>query len=172
MSSRFYWEFFKDGAYKVTLNQHEASLAGFGGKLVEFCRKHSLNDLRQMCNGIIMADYTKPAEDYLIEKYYTKFGRMMDVGLPTCSGVRSDWRCLLSLAQSNPDAYAGDLKHMVDYGKEMRTNVHECNYTIIMDLDAGRFKILKWDYGHFSGLIDFDITAIPDDWDMQASEMQ
>lgn len=172
MSAKCYWGFLKDGVHKVTLNLHGGELEDFGKRVVEFCNKHSLDELKRMFDEITLVDYSLPAEAALVEKYAHDFGRTMDIGVATCSGEMKDWRCLLSRSQGNPEAYAGKLQHMLDYWKDMKGNLHECNYAFIMDLDGGRFRIYKWDYGRFDALIDFDITAIPDDWIIEANEVQ
>lgn len=172
MSSKCYWGFLKDGIHKVTLNLHGGELEDFGKTLVEFCRKHSLDDLKWIYDEITLVDYAMPAPVELVEKYAHDFGRTMDIGIPTCSGEMSDWKCLLSLSQGNPEAYAGKLQHMLDYSQDMKVNLHECNYAFILDLDKGRFRVYEWDYGRYDELLDFDIQNIPGDWIVESNEVQ
>lgn len=107
MSTRGLYGFRKNGTDKCTYNHSDSYPDWLGRKVVEFCKNHSIKEMNNIFDKIVLVDENStPTEEQIKEcneNGYANFG--------VSSGVQTDWYCLLRNCQGDLDCLAAAKNH-------------------------------------------------------------
>lgn len=140
MGTRGTYGFRKDGIDKLTYNHWDSYPDGLGRTVVEFCKNHDVEELKNIFDKIIMVDKnTPPTEkqiDECIENGFTDFN--------VSSGSKTDWYCLLRNCQGDLECLAKAKNHayMEDNSNFIKDSLW-CEYGYIINLDDEVLEFYK-----------------------------
>lgn len=128
MGTRGVYGFRCNGVDKITYNHFDSYPDGLGCDVIDFCRRHSVDEMRKMYDAIVLVqeDSRPTKEQVKICEQYTN--------LSVSTKSTDDWYCLLRGAQGNLDAYANGLSYMIDSGDFILDSLF-CEYGYIINLD-------------------------------------
>ena len=132
MGTRGTYGFRKNGVDKLTYNHWDSYPDGLGKDVTRFCKNHSVLELYDIFNRIIMVDqHDVPTPEQIqecIDKGFTDFS--------VSSKEKTDWYCLLRKCQGNLDCYAEtkDDVYMIDNQDFIKDSLW-CEYGYIINLD-------------------------------------
>lgn len=134
MGTRGVFGFHKNNVDKITYNHYDSYPSGLGNDVKKFISNHTMSDLNKIFKRIIMVTNEIPPTPEQIEecKKYCN--------LDVSEQSTSDWYCLTRDAQGNPEAYAKDLKYMIDDHKFIEDSLM-CEWGYIINLDSERLEI-------------------------------
>ena len=133
MGTRGLYGFRKNGVDKLTYNHYDSYPEGLGRDIVEFIRKHTIKELNNIYDKIIMVDgESTPTEEQIkeCEKY-------ADLGVSKQS--LTDWYCLVRNSQGDLSCYADGLKYMIDNHNFILDSLF-CEYAYIINLDTNKLE--------------------------------
>jgi len=134
MGTRGAMGFRKDGIDKVTYNHFDSYPSYLGKALIEFCQKHTIDEMEKMFNKIKLVDEDEePTQEQIevcLEYYDRQYG-----SLP------GDWYCLLRKGQGdlNCNVKTG---YMIDSAAFLIDSL-SCEYAYIINLDTKMLEIYK-----------------------------
>lgn len=132
MGTRGAYGFRKNGVDKLTYNHYDSYPSWLGSKVVKFCKNHSIKELNEIFDKIIMIDESNtPTENQIDECIKNGFA---DFSVST--GSKDNWYCLLRNCQGNLEclANAKDHAYMIDKNDFIKDSVF-CEYAYIINLD-------------------------------------
>lgn len=128
----------KDGIDKLTYNHWDSYPDCLGKTVVEFCKNHSIEELNNIFNKIIMVKENHiPTERQIkdcIENGYADFS--------VADGIETNWYCLLRNCQGDLEclAKAEEYAYMTDSEDFIKDSLF-CEYAYIINLDD---KVLEF----------------------------
>ena len=130
MSTRGLYGFRKNGVDKTTYNHFDSYPDGLGADVINFIKKHSIDELKKFYDRIQMVQ-----EDATPTKEEIK--TCVDAGLCNLSvstQSTNDWYCLLRNVQGDLDAlYNSPVAYMIDNSDFIKDSLF-CEYAYIIDL--------------------------------------
>lgn len=132
MGTRGTYGFRKNGVDKLTYNHYDSYPSWLGSKVVEFCKNHSVKELNEIFDKIIMIDKSStPTEEQINECIQNGFS---DFRVST--GTKDDWYCLLRNCQGNLECLSNAKEHayMIDNRDFIKGSLF-CEYAYIINLD-------------------------------------
>ena len=136
MSTRGAWGFYRKGTDRITYNHSDSYPTWLGSNIKEFIGKHSIEELNRICDLIIMVDqHSTPTKAQIreCEVYH-------DDGVST--GQKTEWYSLIMNSQGDPEAYATDLRYMIDSRSFMQDSLF-CEWAYIINLDSNELEIYE-----------------------------
>ena len=131
MGTRGLYGFRKNGVDKTTYNHFDSYPDGLGADVINFIKKHSIDELEKFYNRIQMVQ-----EDATPTKEEIK--TCVDAGLCDLSVSKqstNDWYCLLRNIQGSLDAlYNSPVAYMIDNSDFIKDSLF-CEYAYIINLD-------------------------------------
>lgn len=134
MGTRGAWGFRKDNVDKITYNHFDSYPSGLGEIIKEFICKHSIKELKETADRIVLINGKTPPTKAQIKECIS----FADVNVG--NGDLHDWYCLLRETQSNPVAYIKDVRYMVDNADFISDSLF-CEYAYVINLDSNKLEI-------------------------------
>ena len=140
MGTRGTYGFRKNGEDKLTYNHWDSYPASLGYKVVEFCKNHSIKEMNNIFDKIVMVNERDiPTEEQIkecIENGFSNFG--------VSSGRKDDWYCLLRNCQGDLECLANvkDHAYMTTSGDFIKDSLF-CEYAYIINLDDNVLEFYK-----------------------------
>jgi len=136
MSTRGLWGFYSNGITKATYNHCDSYPDGLGKTVLEFIKKHSATELKEVFEKIKMigSDHKPTKED--IEKYSKYFNENVN------NGSFEDSYALLRETQGEPDVYFSGLDVMIDNINFIKDSLF-CEWAYIINLDNNCLEIYE-----------------------------
>ena len=132
MGTRGLYGFRKNGIDKTTYNHFDSYPDWLGRNVIEFCKNHSVHEMNNIFDKIIMVDRDNtPTEEQINE--CIKNG-CSDFSVST--GQKTDWYCLLRNCQGDLECLARAENHA--YMEDNRNFIKDslfCEYAYIINLD-------------------------------------
>lgn len=180
MSTRGAWGFRKDNVDKITYNHCDSYPSGLGETIKSFIHNHTITRLKKISDKIILVD----SKSIPTREQINECRAFADVSVSM--GNLSEWYVLLRNAQGDPEAYAGNLKYMID-GCDFIKDSLFCEYAYVINLDTEKLEIYegfqkrpqknrymtvpksKNDYANCKLIIEVDLDKVKD-FDMEKVE--
>jgi hypothetical protein len=127
MGTRGIYGLRKGGVDKLTYNHYDSYPEGLGADIVRFCENHTLEQLHEIFDKIILVDEeTKPTAEQIEE--IKKYNRNL-------SGHTDDeWYNLLRNTQGDLSVYDSECRYMIDSREFIKDSLF-CEYGYIINLD-------------------------------------
>lgn len=132
MGTRGCYGFRKDGIDKLTYNHWDSYPSGLGYDILDFCKSHSVEDMKALFDKIVMVnERSVPTEEeinYCVENGW--------VDLSVGNQSTNDWYCLLRNLQGNLEklSTAKTKGYMIDNHDFIKDSVW-CEYAYVINLD-------------------------------------
>lgn len=129
MGTRGLYGFRKNGVDKTTYNHWDSYPAWLGKNVLNFIKGHTVEELNNIYDKIIMVDSTdEPSQEDI-----TKYEKYADLSVSNKS--YKDWYCLLRGCQGDLEPYGEDLEHMIKDEDFIKDSL-SCEHAYIINLDT------------------------------------
>lgn len=132
MGTRGSYGFRKNEVDKLTYNHYDSYPSWLGSKVLEFCKNHSIEELNDIYDKIIMVnEQDTPTEEQIRECIANGY-----VDFSVSSQRQDDWYCLLRECQGDLECLAKAEHHayMIDNNDFIKDSLF-CEYAYIINLD-------------------------------------
>jgi len=138
MGTRGAYGFYSKGETKVTYNHFDGYPSALGYNILKYCNDHSIEEMRDLFDRLVMVDENVLPSEGQIEKYRKWLNNQVGNG--------QDWYSLLREAQGDLGVY-DELKdedevHMID-SKDFLKDSLSCEWAYIINLDKEVLEIYE-----------------------------
>ena len=158
MGTRGLYGFRKNGVDKTTYNHFDSYPDGLGADVINFIKKHSIDELKQFYDRIQMVQkLATPTKE--------EIKTCVDAGLCDLSVSKqstNDWYCLLRNVQGDLEAlYNSPVAYMIDNSDFIKDSLF-CEYAYIINLDINALEFYVGSNTNRASSTDMELKVITD----------